>query len=85
MSDLETQFKEAAERAANPPVELDNTQRLRFYGLYKQATLGDVTTDRPGIFSPTDRAKWDAYKECEGMDKEAAMKAYIEFTEECFK
>ena len=33
-------------------------QRLRFYGLYKQATVGDVTTDRPGMFSPTDRAKW---------------------------
>jgi diazepam-binding inhibitor (GABA receptor modulating acyl-CoA-binding protein) len=33
-------------------------QRLRFYGLYKQATQGDVATDRPGMFSPTDRAKW---------------------------
>ena len=33
-------------------------QRLRFYGLYKQATQGDVQTERPGMFSPTDRAKW---------------------------
>jgi acyl-CoA-binding protein len=26
----------------------------------------------------------DAYKECEGMDKETAEQTYIAFTEECF-
>eukprot|EP00604_Paraphysomonas_vestita_P002096 CAMPEP_0174820496 /NCGR_PEP_ID=MMETSP1107-20130205/4389_1 /TAXON_ID=36770 /ORGANISM="Paraphysomonas vestita, Strain GFlagA" /LENGTH=68 /DNA_ID=CAMNT_0016035991 /DNA_START=162 /DNA_END=368 /DNA_ORIENTATION=- len=61
---------------------MTDDQKLRSYGLFKQATIGDVNTDRPGFFSPVDRAKWDAWKSCEGMDKEAAEAAYIELVEE---
>ena len=36
---------------------------LKLYGLYKQATVGDVNTDRPGTFSMdfAGKAKWDAW------------------------
>ncbi|MFQ6654115.1 hypothetical protein Gotur_025214 [Gossypium turneri] len=29
--------------------------------------VGNVNTDRPGMLSPTDRAKWDAWKAVEGI------------------
>ncbi|KAK0404734.1 hypothetical protein QR680_017600 [Steinernema hermaphroditum] len=60
------------------PVTASNDQKLKFYSLYKQATIGDVNTDRPGIFSFIERAKWDAWKGVEGTSKDDAMEQYIE-------
>lgn len=39
-------------------IKMTDDQKLRSYGLFKQATIGDVNTERPGFFSPVDRAKW---------------------------
>merc|ERR1711924_372574 len=44
-----------------------NDDKLKAYGLFKQSNVGDVNTDRPGMFSPTDRAKWDAWEKNKGM------------------
>jgi len=33
--------------------------RSELYALYKQATVGDVNTDRPGFMDFKGRAKWD--------------------------
>jgi diazepam-binding inhibitor (GABA receptor modulator, acyl-CoA-binding protein) len=50
---------------------------LALYGLYKQATAGDVTGSRPGIFDVKGRAKWDAWSEKKGTSKEAAADQYL--------
>lgn len=55
---------------------------LKLYGLYKQATVGDVNTDRPGIFALRDRYKWDAWNANKGMTQEEAEKAYIALVDE---
>jgi len=55
----------------------DNEELLTLYGLYKQATTGDVTGDRPGLFDPKGKAKWDAWKKNEGMDQADAKQEYI--------
>lgn len=33
-------------------------QKLQFYGLYKQATIGDVNTSRPSFFDFVGQKKW---------------------------
>ncbi|MBA0687677.1 hypothetical protein Goari_015191, partial [Gossypium aridum] len=38
---------------------------LILYGLYKQATVGPVNTDRPGMFNMREKYKWDAWKAVE--------------------
>lgn len=35
----------------------------QFYKYYKQGTVGDVNTARPGMLDFTGKAKWDAWKE----------------------
>ncbi|XGW33449.1 hypothetical protein V3C99_017680 [Haemonchus contortus] len=60
------------------PVSTSNSQKLEFYSLFKQSTIGDVNTERPGIFSIVERKKWDAWKAVEGLSKEEAKKRYIE-------
>ncbi|XP_057986080.1 acyl-CoA-binding domain-containing protein 2-like [Hevea brasiliensis] len=73
---LEEEFKEFAEKATSLPPTKD-VDKLILYGLFKQATVGAVNTNRPGIFSLTERAKWDAWKAVEGKTKQQAMAEYI--------
>uniref|UniRef100_A0A183BJ25 BTB domain-containing protein n=1 Tax=Globodera pallida TaxID=36090 RepID=A0A183BJ25_GLOPA len=58
------------------PLQTSNDQKLKFYSLYKQATIGNVNTARPGILSPIERAKWDAWKAVEGMSSEEAKEIW---------
>ncbi|XP_033900446.1 acyl-CoA-binding protein-like isoform X3 [Acipenser ruthenus] len=55
---------------------------LEIYSLFKQATVGDVNTARPGMLDFKGKAKWDAWDARKGMGKEDAMKAYIAKVEE---
>ncbi len=51
---------------------------LELYALYKQATVGDVQGDRPGMLDFKGRAKWDAWSARKGLAKEAAMQSYVD-------
>ncbi|EJU05053.1 acyl-CoA-binding protein [Dacryopinax primogenitus] len=60
------------------PVKVSQEQQLEFYALYKQGTIGDVNTTRPGLLDFVGKAKWDAWKQLEGKSKEEAQKEYVE-------
>ena len=46
---------------------------LQLYSLFKQATVGDVNTDRPGgMLNIKEKAKWDAWEKLKGKSKEDA-------------
>jgi acyl-CoA-binding protein len=53
------------------------SEMLDLYGLYKQATTGDATGSRPGLFDPKGRAKWDAWSSRKGMSAESARTEYV--------
>jgi len=59
------------------PQPMSDAERLNMYALFKQANIGDCNTDRPGMLDFTGKAKWDAWKGIEGMDKETAMGEYV--------
>ena len=50
---------------------------LELYGLYKQATAGDVQGKRPGMLDFKARAKYDAWAARKGTDAQTAMQAYV--------
>ncbi|KAK6462266.1 acyl CoA binding protein-domain-containing protein [Scheffersomyces coipomensis] len=69
-----------------PPAE----NRIRLYGLYKQATEGDVNgiMPRPVGFTVEDegaKKKWDAWKREEGLSKTEAKRRYISYLIETMK
>ena len=68
-------FDEYCEKVKKYTVD-QNTQ-LRLYGLYKQVNFGNNNTDKPGFFEFKDRAKWEAWKDCENDTAYTAMKKYI--------
>ncbi len=50
---------------------------LELYGLFKQATAGDVSGKRPGMLDFKGRAKYDAWVSRKGMSKDQAMDEYV--------
>jgi diazepam-binding inhibitor (GABA receptor modulator, acyl-CoA-binding protein) len=78
---LEEEFLSAQQivnRLSRRPSDQD---LLELYGLYKQATTGDVSGNRPGGFDFKGRAKWEAWKQREGLSREEAMKGYVEIVD----
>uniref|UniRef100_A0A2K6N538 Acyl-CoA-binding protein n=2 Tax=Rhinopithecus TaxID=542827 RepID=A0A2K6N538_RHIBE len=82
---LEAEFEKAAEEVKHLKTKPADDEMLFIYGRYKQATVGDVNTERPGMLDFTGKAKWDAWNELKGTTKEDAMKAYISKVEELKK
>jgi acyl-CoA-binding protein len=76
MSDLAPRFADAQARIKTL-TSLGNDVLLALYGLYKQATAGDVSGSRPGMMDFKGRAKYDAWAGRKGLTKDAAMTAYI--------
>lgn len=76
MSDLAQRFADAQARI-KPVTGLGNDVLLDLYALYKQATSGDVSGDRPGMLDVKGRAKYDAWAKRKGISKDAAMEQYI--------
>ncbi len=54
-----------------------NEVLLQLYGLYKQATEGDVNSERPGGFDFKSIAKWDAWSKLKGTPQEVARGEYV--------
>lgn len=71
------QFTQAAEQVKRLQF-LDTDTQLKLYGLYKQATVGDVNVPRPGVFNARARAKYHAWLEVKGMPATESERRYIE-------
>ncbi|GAA4440838.1 acyl-CoA-binding protein [Pontibacter saemangeumensis] len=74
-------FENAVERSKTLAERPGNDVLLQLYGLYKQATDGDVSTERPGGFDFKNIAKWDAWKAQEGKSPEAARAEYVQLVD----
>jgi carboxylesterase len=75
---LEATFEQAAIDVKTLTSAPDNATLLDLYALYKQATSGDVTGERPGLLDVVGRAKYDAWTKRKGTARNAAMRAYVE-------
>lgn len=80
MSDLTKQFEATVDFVQNGEGNINpsNELKLKLYALYKQATEGDVTGSKPGMFDFVGQAKYQAREAVKGISKEAAMQQYID-------
>lgn len=61
---------------------LDNEELKEIYALYKQATVGDINVERPGMLDLKGKAKWDAWDTKKGMSQDEAKSKYVVFANE---
>ena len=80
---IQSEFETYAEKIKTAGLTLSNEQKGKLYGLYKQATMGDNSVDKPGLLSGFEaRGKWDSWEANKGMSKEDAEAAYVAFCKE---
>ena len=78
MSDTDERFQSAVDDVEQLPERPGNADLLQLYALYKQATEGDVTGDRPGMMDFVGRAKYDAWAELLGTTQDDAKTRYAD-------
>mgnify|MGYP001550031221 FL=1 len=81
MSELETRFQAAVENSQSLSRRPSNETLLKLYGLYKQASEGDVSGKRPGFTDLRGRAKYDAWAALAGTPGDEAMLSYATLVE----
>lgn len=72
------EFLKAAEDIKTLTVRPTDQELLDLYGLFKQASVGDCDTARPGMFDLKGKYKWDNWNSRKGLSKEEAESKYIE-------
>ena len=83
MSDFEQTFRRVArayEISPGGPVAKAREQR-KLYGLYKQATTGDIDQKLPSLFNIEDQLKYRAWKSNRGMPREQARRRFVDLAE----
>lgn len=81
MADLQAAFDSAVASSKSLSERPDNATLLKLYGLYKQASAGDVTDKKPGFSDMVGRAKWDAWNVLKGTSRDDAMQQYVDLIE----
>ena len=76
--DLKAQFEQAAKDVKGLSSRPSQDDLLELYALYKQATDGDVSGEKPGMFDFVGRAKFEAWEKLAGTDATDAMKKYVD-------
>ena len=81
MTSIEEKFKKASESVKNLKNRPEDEILLQLYGLYKQATIGNINIPQPWAIQVEKRSKWDSWKMFENMPKAVAMTKYVEIVD----
>lgn len=79
------QFEASVIRSKELTKRPSNEELLQLYALYKQATEGSITGERPSGFDFKAIAKYDAWASLSGTSKEDAMQQYIAFVDQLYQ
>jgi len=79
MSDLDAAFTQAQQDVTALAADPGNDAKLTLYGLYKQATAGDVSGKKPGMLDMVGRAKYDAWSKVRGLSTDEAKQRYVDY------
>ena len=78
---LDDNFNLAKDEVTKLKKRPGNKDLLQLYAFFKQGTEGNVSSKRPGMLDIAGRAKWDAWKEKEGVPQDQAKQQYIDYVE----
>jgi len=78
MSESNSLFEKAVAASKSLAARPDNDTLLQLYALFKQASSGDVSGDKPGFFDFVATAKYEAWEKIKGLSSDDAMTQYID-------
>ena len=71
-------FENAVLDVVKLAVSPTNDEKLQIYGLFKQATIGNINIPAPGFFDFAGAAKWKAWNSMNGKTTDDAKKEYVD-------
>lgn len=74
-------FNAAATKVKTFTKRPTDSELLQLYALFKQATVGDNNTSKPGMLDLKGRAKWESWNDNKGKSQDAAKEEYIALVE----
>ncbi|XP_026811036.1 acyl-CoA-binding protein [Rhopalosiphum maidis] len=74
-------FEEAVDKVKNLNQTPSDSNLLELYAHFKQATVGDVNTAKPGFLDFKAKAKWEAWNSKKGISSDEAKTKYIEIVD----
>jgi len=81
MSDIDARFSQAQADVKDLSERPGNLTLLRLYALFKQASVGDVQGEKPGLTDMVGKYKYDAWGALAGTPKDAAKQQYSELVD----
>lgn len=75
---LEEQFEQASKDVHTLKERPGNDVLLNLYSLHKQASVGDVNGEKPGMFDFIAAAKYNAWATKKGLTRDEAMQQYVD-------
>jgi acyl-CoA-binding protein len=82
---LEEQFEETSKRVHTLSQRPSNDILLDLYSYHKQASVGDVHGEKPGMFDFINAAKYNAWASKKGLTREQAMQHYVDLVNSLFE
>ena len=82
---LTEQFEQASKDVHTLKERPGNDVLLNLYSLHKQASVGDVSGDKPGMFDFIAAAKYNAWATKKGLSTEEAMQQYVDLVNQLLK
>ena len=79
---MDAKFTEAAERVKSLKKRPSDGELLELYGLFKQATTGDVSGAKPGLFDIKGRKKFESWAKLKGTPQDNAAASYVSLVEQ---
>lgn len=79
------EFLTAAEYVKKLKTKPNNEELLELYKYYKQATIGDINTQKPMIMYFKEISKWDSWNSVKGLNKHLSEVKYITFVNSLIK
>jgi acyl-CoA-binding protein len=75
---LHDKFEQASKDVHTLKERPGNDILLNLYSLHKQASVGDVNGEEPGLFDFIAKAKYNAWATKKGLSKDEAMQQYVD-------
>ena len=75
---LQDKFEQASKDVHTLKERPGNDILLNLYSLHKQASVGDVNGEEPGMFDFIAKAKYNAWATKKGLSKDEAMQQYVD-------
>jgi diazepam-binding inhibitor (GABA receptor modulating acyl-CoA-binding protein) len=76
---LAKHFEDAANQIKTHGKSMNNNDLQVIYGLYKQATVGDINIEKPSFYQLEAKAKYAAWESNKGKSQDQAKHEYVEY------